>query len=83
MYQKCECSYVNVHRLNFSFQCNSGNKEEKTEKDENDDASLDDLLLWALYANRPQIAEMGWLRNEHQLSSFQLMINRNKVTSES
>lgn len=78
MYQKCVCNYVNVHRLNFSFQCTLGNKEEKTEKDENDDASLDDLLLWALYANRPQIAEMVWLRNEHQLSSFQLMISRNK-----
>nr|XP_022332495.1 transient receptor potential cation channel subfamily M member 2-like [Crassostrea virginica] len=46
-----------------------GNKEEKTKKDENDDASLDDLLLWALYANRPRIAEMVWLRDEHQLTT--------------
>ena len=80
MYQKYVVMSTYIGWI-FSWQYTLGNKEEKTKKDENDDASLDDLLLWALYANRPRIAEMVWLRDEHQLSSFQFMISRNKVTS--
>ncbi|XP_078341129.1 transient receptor potential cation channel subfamily M member 2-like isoform X1 [Crassostrea virginica] len=28
---------------------------------------LDDILLWAIYANRPQIAEIMWLQGKNQL----------------
>ncbi|XP_061170922.1 transient receptor potential cation channel subfamily M member 2-like [Saccostrea echinata] len=42
-------------------------EENKGEIQESQTAHLEDILLWALYANRPEIAETVWLRGQNQL----------------
>ncbi|XP_056002343.1 transient receptor potential cation channel subfamily M member 2-like [Ostrea edulis] len=42
-----------------------GNK--GTEIDENEDTDVSDILIWALLANRKELAEICWLRSEHHL----------------
>ncbi|XP_061190940.1 transient receptor potential cation channel subfamily M member 2-like [Saccostrea echinata] len=41
--------------------------ESKEVRQEDNRARFEDILLWALYANRPEIAETVWLRGENQL----------------
>ena len=46
------------------------NTSKSKEEPESEDVSFDDILLWALYANRPQIAELVWLNGKNQLSLY-------------
>ncbi|XP_062589311.1 transient receptor potential cation channel subfamily M member-like 2 [Saccostrea cucullata] len=44
-------------------------EDESTENggDKNSDAKISDILLWALFANRRELAEICWLRSENHL----------------
>ncbi|XP_062594023.1 transient receptor potential cation channel subfamily M member 2-like [Saccostrea cucullata] len=45
----------------------TSSEDEDSDEEDYEPAELEDILLWALYANRPEIAETVWLRGEHQL----------------
>lgn len=51
-----------------------GNK--GTEIDENEDTDVSDILIWALLANRKELAEICWLRSEHHLCKY----NKSRIT---
>lgn len=42
--------------------------ESRSERQE--DVSISDILLWAIFANRKELAEICWLRGDDQLSKY-------------
>lgn len=42
--------------------------------DESKDADISDILLWAIFANRKDIAEICWLRGDNHLCNFIFLI---------
>lgn len=54
---------------------------EETDTDDTDDnptnnqySSISDLLLWAIFANRKELAEICWLRGTDHLSKYRVRI---------
>ena len=47
--------------------CNEGNEEATTTKKTSDICEISDILLWALFANRKEIAEICWIRGENNI----------------
>lgn len=43
-------------------------------KQENTYSSISDLLLWAIFANRKELAEICWLRGTDHLSKYRVRI---------
>lgn len=42
--------------------------------DESKDADISDILLWAIFANRKDIAEICWLRGDNHLCNIIFLI---------
>lgn len=40
---------------------------EKCTRCEEDESTISDILLWAIFANRKELAEICWLRSENHL----------------
>lgn len=41
-----------------------------TERKEKEYADISDVLLWSIFANRKELAEICWLRSENQLCTY-------------
>lgn len=37
---------------------------------ENDKSNIEDILLWAIFANRKELAEICWLRGRNHLCKY-------------
>lgn len=45
-------------------------KHEESRSERQEDVSISDILLWAIFANRKELAEICWLRGDDQLSKY-------------
>ena len=57
----------------YLFLCNKGNKEATTNRKSSDICETSDILLWAIFANRKEIAEICWIRGENHLRKYAFM----------
>lgn len=54
----------------------SVNTESNTKSNTSNYSSISDLLLWAIFANRKELAEICWLRGTDHLCKFFLKVFR-------
>lgn len=52
-----------------------------TDSKEKEYADISDVLLWSIFANRKELAEICWLRSENQLCTFFFDLRSNKISS--
>lgn len=69
--------YLKFHFLNvfivvlFFVEYNTDKKEKsKTSNKSLKDTTISDILLWAVFANRKELAEVYWLRGENHLRNI-------------
>lgn len=48
----------------------------KKEKTEDEDDIIADLLLWAIFVDRKEIAEICWLRGKDQLCRYNIIVRK-------
>lgn len=76
-----EIEYFFLFKISFSkrFYCtvlffveyNTDKKEKSKTSNKNlKDTTISDILLWAVFANRKELAEVYWLRGENHLRNF-------------
>lgn len=46
---------------------------------EKDESTISDILLWAIFANRKELAEICWLRSENHLCKLNFFLNMRVV----